>query len=157
MSVYRVHIQTWGYLFYHLHVGWKEREEKKSQVYISLIQNWLFLIAHGSHPVSSREYLQGPSESRPCPGQEHQISSHIRESAGVPPPFQIQVLCQNASLSSPILTTPMCPPLTPFNLLSGRIPCLALFPQPFAVIALVPRNFNLLHSHLARLGAVNSL
>lgn len=30
MSVYRVHIQTWGYLFYNLHVGWKEREEKKN-------------------------------------------------------------------------------------------------------------------------------
>lgn len=39
----------------------------------------------------------------------------------------------------------------------GRIPCLALPPQPFAATTLLTRNFNSLASHLARLGAVNSL
>lgn len=52
MSVYRVHIQTWGYLFYHLHVGWKEREEKKKiQVSISLIQK--LVVPHCSRIPSS--------------------------------------------------------------------------------------------------------
>lgn len=137
----------------------REGRKKKSRFPFLSSKIWLFLIAQGSHPVSRREYLQdhhspGPTQAR---NSKSPATSENQPGWGPRHLCRFKFSCQNASLSSPILTTPMCPPLKPFNLLSGRIPCLALLPQPLAVTALVPRNFNSLPSHLARLGAVNSL